>query len=361
MKPQVILGANSVQELANIYPHAAFHLWHIPELDHQLVSQVKAYIGHRLVSQNVYKQGMPELNALNEMQQQFSNVLGSTPEAVIVAIGGGSLMDVAKVLRFRVGQPDWLIKNINRSLDDISLHASRQRLILLPTTAGTGSEVTGTATIWDFSNNKKHSFFGNQVYADLAIVDPQLSYGAPWAITRDSALDALSHALDSLWNHHATDETRRLAIEACKKICLNLQDLKIDLNNKDARMAMSHAALLAGQAMATTQTALVHALSYEDTLNKKVSHGYACASWIPLVWQLMMDSPCYPALETSMYAAVGDFFDSPKALYRWLEELGVHGYDPTNRTDEINQRIETVKQSPRGKNFLGFKNSHENI
>lgn len=354
MRPEVILGINSIQELARIYPHHQFHIWHIPEIDNHLIATIKSYLGNRVVSQNVYDLGMPDLETVANTQAQYSRHISDATQSVILAVGGGSLMDFAKVLRFRTNVPKWLFKNLNTSIDEIPDDCIKQQLILMPTTAGTGSEVTGTATIWDFKNNKKHSFFGAQIYADYAIVDPQLTLNAPWELSRDSALDALSHALESIWNRNATMETRQLAIEASKKICLHLQSIRIDSRSMSARLALSHAALLAGQAMAKTQTALAHALSYEDTLYKKISHGYACATWLPLVWQLIINSTSNESLKQYINEAIGDSFESPADMLIWLKNLGVEAYDPKNITDEILQRIELVRHSPRGKNFLGF-------
>jgi alcohol dehydrogenase class IV len=354
MKPEVILGVNSIQELAEIYPHYRFHIWHIPEIDDFLITTIKKCLGDRVASQNVYDLGMPDLETVAKAQAQFSQHISESNQSVILAVGGGSLMDFAKVLRFWTIVPNWLYNNINTPVNEIPKNCIKQHLILMPTTSGTGSEVTGTATIWDFNNNKKHSFFGTQIYADYAIVDPQLTVNAPWELTRDSALDALSHALESIWNRNATMETRQLAIEASKKICLNLQGIKIDSRSMSARLALSHAALLAGQAMAKTQTALAHALSYEDTLNKNISHGYACATWLPVVWQLIINSTSNESHKQYIKEAIGDFFESPTDMFIWLKDLGVEAYDPKNITDEILKRIELVRYSPRGKNFLGF-------
>jgi len=273
MKPEVILGLNSIEELAGIYPNHRFHIWHIPEIDKRLLSTIKSYLGGRVSTQNVYDYGMPDLEKVAQIQVEFSRHISQPAESVILAVGGGSLMDFAKVIRFQTSAPNWLLHNLDSAVNEVPKDCVKKHLILMPTTAGTGSEVTGTATIWDFKNKKKHSFFGSEIYADFAIIDPQLTVNAPWELSRDSALDALSHALESIWNRNATTETRELAIMASKRICLNLQDLKIDSKNMDARLALSHAALLAGQAMAKTQTALAHALSYEDTLIKKCLMG----------------------------------------------------------------------------------------
>jgi alcohol dehydrogenase class IV len=360
MKPSISLGVNSIAELNNLYPHKKFSIWHIPEINKEILFKIKSQLGNRIVSQHIYEMGMPDLDAVSEAQHENARN-NQVKDCVILGIGGGSLMDFLKVLRFSSLNPNWLNENLNVALDKVTEDCKRQPLILMPTTAGTGSEITGTATIWDFKHKTKHSLFGNQVYADFAIVDPQLCYGAPWIVTRDSALDALSHALESIWNIHANDDTRRLAIDACQKICPQLSVIKNNLNSHIARLALSEGALLAGMAMSQTQTALAHSLSYEDTLSKQVSHGYACASWLPVVWQLVLDTPNNHLTCDFIHQAIGDFFESPMDMVRWLDNLGIKSYDPLNMTPEIYQRISMAKPSPRGRNFVGFSQSHENI
>jgi alcohol dehydrogenase class IV len=360
MKPSISLGVNSIAELSNLYPHKKFCIWHIPEIDKEVFLKIKGQLGRRIVSQHIYEMGMPDFDAVSAAHYEFSRD-NQADDSVILGIGGGSLMDFVKVLRFSSLNPNWLKEHLNTPLEKVSKDCIRQPLILMPTTAGTGSEITGTATIWDFKRKTKHSFFGNQVYADFAIVDPQFCYGAPWILTRDSALDALSHALESIWNIHANEETRRLATSACQKICSQLPLMKKNLNNQAARLALSEGALLAGMAMSQTQTALAHSLSYEDTLSNQVSHGYACASWLPVVWQLVLETPNNHKVCDFIRQAIGDFFQSPIDMARWLDNLGIESYDPSNMTPEIKQRISMAKSSPRGKNFVGFMQAHENI
>jgi alcohol dehydrogenase class IV len=354
MKPSISFGVDSINELNNLYPHKKFYIWHIPEIHQETLLRIKSQLGRRIISQHIYDMGMPDIDLVSAAQYEYSRN-NQANDCVILGIGGGSLMDFVKVLRFFSSNPNWLKENLNTPLEKVPEDCHRQPLILMPTTAGTGSEITGTATIWDFKNKAKHSFYGSLVYADFAIVDPHLCYGAPWSLTRDSALDALSHALESIWNIHANDNTRRLAIDACQKICSQLPELKHNLNNHNARFALSHGALLAGMAMSQTQTALAHSLSYEDTLGNQMSHGYACGSWLPVVWQLTLDTPNNHLVCDFIHQAIGNFFESPIDMVKWLESLGVIAHDPLNIKSEIQHRINLAKSSPRGRNFVGFR------
>lgn len=352
MSPNIYLGSNSIEELAHLYPNKRFHIWHIPEIQPHTLKMIKGFLGHRIISQDSYDFGMPDIETIQKANHSFSKITHAS-DSVVLAIGGGSIMDFAKVIRFKSKNENWWISQLNTSLDDLGQGVIRMPLVLLPTTSGTGSEVTGTATIWDFGQGIKNSFFGSKVYADFAIVDHQLTHSAPWTLTRDSGLDALSHALESIWNVKASKETRLLAICASQKICEYLPRLKQDLKDSQAREEMSHAAMMAGVAMSKTQTALAHALSYEDTILSKVSHGYACATWLPAVWSLIHGQNKYSEVNTLILEAIGQHMSNPFEMHQWLSQLGVTSHEPTTLTEIQVKQMTQALNSTRGKNFIG--------
>jgi len=261
-------------------------------------------------------------------------------------------MDAAKVLRYKPDGVAWLSKHLDISIEDESL--PKIPLLLAATTAGTGSEVSPTATIWDFAKQRKHSFFGPEVFANVAISDPCLCLGAPWFVSRDSAIDALSHALEAIWNRNRTQETTNHAIYAAKKICHYLPLIRDDLSNLELREQLSEAALSAGLAMAKTQTALVHALSYSETARSQKSHGQSCAYWLPYVWQLLIESDCDPAILNSLDRAIGQYFSAPIEMYQWLLALGFSVHPPLECDKTVEEQVGRVRLSARGKNFAGF-------
>ena len=350
-KPSIYCSAGALNVLANLYSDSEFHILRIPEIADEMLQQIHASLNGRLAAEMIYSSGMPEISVIQEMQMVFWKN-ASQSNTVLLGIGGGSVMDIAKVLRFRPTGMDWLSQNLDTS---IAVHEGyKMPLVLMPTTAGTGSEVTPTATIWDFQNQQKHSFFGPAVLADVAIVDPYLCLSAPWVITRDSAIDALSHALEAIWNIHANFETTKLAISAANDICHYLPLLKEDLNNIELRERLSRAALSAGLAMAKTQTALVHALSYADTASSQTSHGQACGYWLPFVWQLFIDSEYEGTQKSEVNHALANHFLSPSELYDWLVDLGFKVHPPYQKDPEVDARVNQLRLSARGKNFAGF-------
>jgi len=350
-RPSIYFGADALDELGNLYPDRGFHILRIPEISNAEIKKIHSSLQGRILSETIYQRGMPDIESIQELQDDFWKH-AHWENSVMLGIGGGSVMDTAKVLRFKPNGIAWLSKNLDRSIED--KNAQKIPLLLASTTAGTGSEVTPTATIWDFVKQRKHSFFGSQVLANVAIVDPHLCLGAPWILSRDAAIDALSHALEAIWNRNATEETSNLAIYAADKICHYLPLLRNNLDNLEIRERLSEAALSAGLAMAQTQTALVHALSYAQTATNKQSHGQSCAYWLPYVWHLLIQSNCDPDVLVSIKKAIGKYFRDPTEMQQWLLTLGFSVYPPLECDKQLEEQVGIVRLSTRGRNFLGF-------
>ena len=350
-RPSIYFGADALDELGNLYPDRGFHILRIPEISNAEMKKIHSSLQGRILSETIYQRGMPDIESIQQLQNDFWRH-AHCENSVILGIGGGSVMDAAKVMRFKPNGIAWLSNNLDRPIED--RNAQKIPLLLASTTAGTGSEVTPTATIWDFVKQRKHSFFGSQVLANVAIVDPHLCLGAPWILSRDAAIDALSHALEAIWNRNSTEETSHLAIYAADKICHYLPLLRNNLDNLEIREQLSEAALSAGLAMAQTQTALAHALSYAQTATNKQSHGQSCAYWLPYVWQMLIQSNCDPDVLASLNKAVGKYFRDPTEMQQWLLTLGFSVYPPLESDKELEEQVGIVRLSTRGRNFLGF-------
>jgi phosphonate metabolism-associated iron-containing alcohol dehydrogenase len=153
----------------------------------------------------------------------------------------------------------------------------------VPTTAGTGSEVTCWATVWDTHSGKKYSLSRPSLYPKHAVVDPTLMLGKPRQLTISTGLDALSHALESLWNVHVNPISTHHAVVAAREILNVLPQLIEDLQNVELRSRMAAAALSAGLAFSNTRTAIAHSISYPVTLHHGVVHGIACSFTLPMI------------------------------------------------------------------------------
>lgn len=195
----------------------------------------------------------------------------------IIGCGGGSVLDTSKVisLMFYLNKNykvNYIIENINKLTEHF-----KNNLIAIPTTAGTGSEVTPYATVWDTAKKKKLSLNHKKLFPKLAIVDPELTYHLPSEPTQNSGLDALNQAFESLWNKNYNFKTSIIAYRAIKLSLKGLDMISENLNNKKARYNLSKASLLAGLCISKTRTSICHSISYPLTAYFKVPHGLACA------------------------------------------------------------------------------------
>lgn len=196
---------------------------------------------------------------------------------LVIALGGGSALDAGKALSLAL--PSHLSHPLAQVFHDNTAPAWSTRLPLLaiPTTAGTGAEVTPFATVWDHQRKRKHSLAGPLVFPDIAFLDVSLTLTLPEEETLYPGLDAMSHALESLWNHNCTPVSRALAMQSLALSAVALPGVMTQPDNVTHRANMQSASLLAGLAISQTRTAIAHAISYPLTTHYKVPHGLACS------------------------------------------------------------------------------------
>lgn len=210
--------------------------------------------------------------------------LRPTKPASILAIGGGSVIDAAKSFAIAIAE--------NLSLQSILIDREITRLlhklqlIAVPTTSGTGSEVTPYATIWNHDKAAKYSLAGECVFADHAILDPSLTLSLPLPETIYTGLDAVSHALESIWNHAATPVSMMFAQNSLENFLIAFPIVLTEPGNLDARRQMQLASTMAGYAISSTKTAIAHSMSYPLTSRLKIPHGLACGFTLPALIEL---------------------------------------------------------------------------
>ncbi len=294
----------------------------------------------------------PDVAGLTSLYEAFW--ASPTPPDVIVAVGGGSAIDTAKALM--VGTADRRFASLVALLatgKPFTPHAVKP-LLAIPTTAGTGSEVTPWATVWDRAAQRKYSLHLPETWPTAAIVDSELTQSLPAGPTLAASLDALSHALESIWNvnHNAVSDTH--AVAAATTVLDVLPKLMADLHNPALRERMSLAALQAGLAFSNTKTALAHSISYEMTLRHGLPHGIACSFTLPMVLERARGA--FPDRDAVLSRIFGAALDSaPARLATFLESVGVrtdfaaYGVDAADEQRMIADALEGV----RGKNFIG--------
>ena len=297
----------------------------------------------------------PDIRLLAEQTARFAH-LSAQPE-VIVALGGGSVIDSAKV--FAAARGDFAALEAYLKKRGGAETIRPLPLIAVPTTAGTGSEVTCWGTVWDAEGGNKFSLTHPGLYPELSLVDPVLMKGKPRELTIQTGLDTLSHSLESLWNHSANPVSMAHAVTAARGVITTLPKLVEDLGNLDLRADMARAATLAGFAFSNTKTAIAHSLSYPITLRHNVPHGIACSFSLPLVIRSVADEGgiCAEGI-TAIFGATGQ--EAANKLSAFLTGLGValdfHDYGISD--DEFRELVSLAMEGERGQNFIG---SRENL
>ena len=195
---------------------------------------------------------------------------------LIIAIGGGSSIDLAKAISALYEYKDEdvleLIKNKSYVNNDNSIP-----LIAIPTTAGTGFECTKWATIWDFDNYKKYSVDAEYLYPSESWLIPELTVTMDENMTLATGLDALSHAMESYWSNPSNKYTRTLARDSIRIISKYLPLVIDDLENLQYRQQMLMGSFFAGLAFSNTRTTASHSISYPLTMLFGINHGFAVA------------------------------------------------------------------------------------
>jgi phosphonate metabolism-associated iron-containing alcohol dehydrogenase len=292
----------------------------------------------------------PDYRLLADQTGRFAE-LAHQPD-VIVALGGGSVIDSAKVFA-AAGGDFGKIKTYLESQKGAG-QLSATPIIAVPTTAGTGSEVTCWGTVWDEANGKKYSLARPNLYPTHAVVDPRLMLGKPLTLTVSTGLDALSHALESLWNVNNNPVSANHAVFAARNILDALPKLVKDLGNIELRSRVAMAALFAGLAFSNTKTAVAHSLSYPITLRHGVQHGIACSFSLPMVLRSVhgVGGICEDSLKQIFGADLGRGADD---LEDFLGLLGISTDPASYGIDRREWRllIEDSLQGERGRNFRG--------
>ena len=242
-----------------------------------LVDRIAGVLGPRLAG--VVDDVSPNPD-VDDIDRQAAAVRAIAPD-LVVGLGGGSSIDTAKALARLLPQPAGTTLAAHFRDGAPMAAVSALPLAAIPTTAGTGAEVTPFGTVWDFAQGRKYSVAGDDMYPSVAVLDPELTVGLPLDVTLSSGLDAVSHALESTWNRNATPVTLGLATKSLQLSIPALPRLKEAPDDIQARRAMMEASLLAGLAISQTRTALAHSISYPLTARFQVPHGIACSITLP--------------------------------------------------------------------------------
>ncbi len=198
----------------------------------------------------------------------------------LIAIGGGSSMDCAKALGAKVAYPK---KTVGQMKGILRVLRKLPTLIAIPTTAGTGSEVTLASIITDSEKQHKYALMSFPLIPHYAVLDASLTYSLPPHLTSTTGMDALTHAVEAYIGRSTSKETRKLALDATKLIFENIEIAYADGKNHQARENMLHAAYKAGVAFSKSYVGYIHAVAHSLGGQYGTPHGLANAVIMPYV------------------------------------------------------------------------------
>ncbi len=237
----------------------------------------------------------PPITALNSL---IDKVHQFNPDCV-VGVGGGSAMDLAKLVANLFSKK----QNINDVIGMNLLNAREILLIAVSTTSGTGSEVTPIAVLTDEENKLKKGVVSQYLIPDVAIVDPALTLTVPPAVTAATGMDALTHSLEAFTNRFNDKIINNFALEGIALIANNLETAYLDGDNLEAREALALGSLYGGLCLGPVNTALVHAMAYPLGGEFKISHGVSNSLLLPYVMEFNL-SEC-----VTSYAIVAKYLN----------------------------------------------------
>ncbi|OPZ37303.1 MAG: Aldehyde-alcohol dehydrogenase [Tenericutes bacterium ADurb.BinA155] len=222
----------------------------------------------------------------------------------IIALGGGSSMDAAKGMWIFYEHPEVNFDDLKQKFMDIRKRAfkypelgRKSKLICIPTTSGTGSEVSPFAVISDKAHNKKYPLTDYSLTPSIAIVDPEFTTNLPARSTAETGMDVLTHAIEAYTSVMASDFTDGLALEAIKLVFAYLpRAVKDGKHDLVAREKMHNAATIAGMAFANAFLGLVHSLAHKVGAEFHTVHGRTCAILLPHVIRYNGTTPTKLAL-----------------------------------------------------------------
>ncbi len=265
--------------------------------------KVDALLKNAGIAYELYDKAVPEPPL--EMADEGAKLAFKKKCDGVIGIGGGSAMDLAKAIAVIAG-------NKGKAVDYLGLNkvpGPGLPKIMVPTTAGTGSEVTFTAVFIRKKLNKKEGMNSPYLYPELALLDPELTLSLPPQATATTGIDALCHAIESYTSINASPVSEMFSLEAIRLISENIRTAVHDGSNIEAREAMLLGSLYAGYGLANAGVTAVHSLSYPLGGRYGVSHGLANTIILPKV------------LAFNLPGAMGKFVDVAEAMGEIVDEL----------------------------------------
>ncbi len=265
---------------------------------------------------------------------------------VIIAIGGGSPIDAAKGMWLFYEYPDADVEGLKLKFMDIRKRTykfpklgTKCKMVAIPTTSGTGSEVTSFAVITDKEKNKKYPLADYELTPDVAIIDPDLVMSLPKSVTADTGMDVLTHAIEAYVSNMASDYTDGLAEKAIEIVMQYLKEAYDNGNNRLAREKMHNASTLAGMAFTNAFLGVNHSIAHKIGAEFHLPHGRINAIILPYVIQYNASKPTkfvsFPKYE---------YFIADEKYYQLAKKIGLKADTKEEGIASLIQKIKELNE-----------------
>ncbi len=266
----------------------------------------------------------------------------------VLALGGGSPIDAAKVISVLATNKT----TVRKMIGFLKVRKPGLPFYAIPTTAGTGSEVTVAAVVSDPETHLKTPVIDPKLVPQMAALDPALMVGMPPSVTADTGLDALTHGVEAYLSRNATVETDRFALAAIQLVFDHLPEAYAEGNNLAAREAMAMASFYAGLAFTKTSVGYIHAIAHSFGAHYQVPHGRANAIAMPYVLEFSQPKAASRMATIARTLGLGEGTDSElatqlvEAIRRLLVDLDIPSHlEPLRRDDLPTIAGEALKEA----------------
>ena len=338
--PKIYFEPGSIQYLSKIHGKRAFIVTDQAMMKLGFVAKAT----YHLEKANIAFEVFDEVEADPSVETVFkgSKAIARFAPDIIIALGGGSAIDAAKGMWLFYEYPDTEFETLRLKFTDIRKRAvkfpylgKKATFVAIPTTAGTGSEVTAFAVIADKQKGIKYPLADYELTPDIAIIDPEFTYTVPKSVTADTGMDVLTHAVEAYVSIMASDYTDPLCIKAVQLVFEYLSEAYSNSDNKLAREKMHNASCIAGMAFTNAFLGVNHGMAHILGATFNIPHGRANAVLLPYVIQ-------YNAQKPTKFAAYPKY-EYPHAAERYAEISKALGLASNSVEEGVNSLIQAIR------------------
>ena len=307
---QIFFNMNAVENLAQ-FPSETTIIVTNPALEQ--IGHVDIVRRHMCPKTHVHECIIPDAEPEVKVIEQGVEALNFYQADQIIALGGGSMIDAAKIMKLKYESPEADLEELAAPFLDLRKRvieypkgkAQRARLVAIPTTSGTGSEVTPFAVLTDKDRGRKVTLADYSLTPDVAIVDPQFVMSMPKGLTADTGIDCLTHALEAGVSNYASAYTDANAMQAIRLVFKYLPTAFASPHDEEARCMMHNAACIAAMAFSNASVGVNHALAHAFGARFHVAHGKANALMLPhvMAYNAAVPTKFMPSPYTKGYVA----------------------------------------------------------